>query len=223
MDALELELRQQLIDAAQFGEARDLLVYTQGNFSARIPGSDRVLITPSDVPYPTMVTDDIVEIDLQGNKVAGIHNPSSESAIHTTAFSRDSGVGGCAHVESPYVNALYSLNLEIPNILGNFTYLFAGKGLALGPAIRSANQDFAERTLDAMGDRKGVVWKNHGMFCVGPDIKLALKRCMAAEQAARVYYLAINLDRGVPDLIPQDVQDEMVEKAIEYGWAEAKK
>jgi len=223
MNAVELELRQQLIDAARFCEARDLLVYTQGNFSARIPGTDRVLITPSDTPYSTMDPDDIVEVDLRGNKVAGKRAPSSETPIHTTAYRRDPKVGGCAHVESPYVNALYTLNLELPNILGNFTYLFAGKGLAMGPAIRSANQDFADKTLDAMRDRMGVVWKNHGLFCVGPDIILALKRCMAAEQAARVYYLALCLNRGKPDLIPQDVQDEMVAKAVEYGWAEAKK
>lgn len=223
MDAHELELRQQLIDAAQYCECRDLLVYTQGNFSARIPGTDRVLITPSDIPYPTMVPEDIVEVDLDGNKVSGKHSPSSETAIHTTAMRRNPQVMACAHVESPYVNALYTLDLEIPNIIGNFTYLFAGKGLALGPSIRSANQDFAEKTLDAMGDKMGVVWKNHGMFCVGPDVKLAMKRCMAAEQAGRVYYLALSLNRGTPDLIPQDVQKEMVETAIAHGWAEAAK
>jgi ribulose-5-phosphate 4-epimerase/fuculose-1-phosphate aldolase len=221
MDAHELELRQQLIETAQFCEGRDLLMYTQGNFSARIPGTDRVLITPSDVPYPTMVPEDIVEVDLDGKKVSGKHSQSSETAIHTTAMRRNPEVMACAHVESPYVNALYSLDLELPNILGNFTYLFAGKGLALGPSIRSANQDFAEKTLDAMGEKMGVVWKNHGMFCVGPDIKLAMKRCMAAEQAGRVYYLALCPNRGTPDLIPQDVQKDMVETAIAHGWAEA--
>src|SRR5207237_3882207 len=63
--------------------------------------------------------------------VHGIHEPTSEMEIHSLAYRTRPTVGGCVHVESPYVNTLYSLNLTIPNILGNFVYLFAGKGLAL--------------------------------------------------------------------------------------------
>jgi ribulose-5-phosphate 4-epimerase/fuculose-1-phosphate aldolase len=221
MNNIELELREQLIYVAQYCESRDLLIYTQGNFSARIPDTDRVLITPSDIPYPTMTPDDIIEIDLEGNKVSGKHEPSSETAIHVTAMRRYPYVGACAHIESPYLNALYTLDKPIPNILGNFVYLYAGMGLAIGPSIRSANQDFADQTLDAMGDKFGVVWKNHGLFCVGQTIQVAFKRCITAEQAARVYYLALALGQGEPDLIPEDVQAEMVETAKKWGWVKA--
>lgn len=221
MENIELSLKKDLIQIAQYCESHDLLVFTQGNFSARIPETDRVLITPSDIEYPTMQPDDIVEVDLDGNKISGKHDASSETPIHTTAMRRHPSVLGCAHVESPYLNALYTLDKEIPNIIGNFVYLFGGEGLAVGPSIRSANQDFAEQTLDAMGDKYGVVWKNHGLFCVGSSPRVAFKRCMAAEQAARVYYLALALNQGEPDLIPQDVQDEMVEAARKHGWVQA--
>ena len=204
MKLTDLELRQELIYVAQYCESHDLLIYTQGNFSSRIAGTDRVLITPSDVPYPTMVPEDIIEVDINGNKLSGKYEPSSESPIHLTAMRRDPNVGACVHIESPYLNALYTVNKPVPNILGNFVYLFGGKGLAVGPAIRSANQDFADKTIDAMGDKFGVIWKNHGLFCVGPNIKVAFKRCIAAEQAARVYYLALALGQGEPDLIPAD-------------------
>ena len=72
-----------------------------------------------------------------------------------------------------------------------------------------------------MGDHFGVVWKNHGVFCVGADLEVALDRCIAAEQAARVYYLALALKAGEPDLVPEDVQSEMVEVARASGWSEA--
>ena len=222
MTVSELELRKQIIAGAQLCESRDMLTYTQGNFSARRPGKDQILITPSDVPYPGMQPDDLVVVDLEeGKKIEGKFEPSSETPIHVTAYRRFPNVGACAHVESPYVNALYSLNIEIPNILGNFVYLFAGKGLAVGPSIKSANWDFADRTLDTMGDRFGVVWKNHGMFCVGPDVRTAVKRCLAAEQSARTYWLALNLQRGEPDMIPADVQAEMVKVVAALGWTKA--
>jgi ribulose-5-phosphate 4-epimerase/fuculose-1-phosphate aldolase len=221
MDENEQKLRETLVEIARYCESHDLLVFTQGNFSARIPGTERVLITPSDVEYPTMTPDDIVEIDLNGNKIDGIYEPSSEASIHTTAMKRHPAVMAGAHIEPPYLNALYAVNKEVPNILGNFVYLFGGRGIAVGPSIRSANQEFADKTLDAMGDKFGVVWKNHGLFCVGPDPRTAFKRCMAAEQASRVYYLALSLNQGEPDLIPQEVQDEMVEAARQHGWIQA--
>jgi len=217
----DVSLRRDIVEVARQAEAMGMVMHSQGNFSARIPGTDYVLVTASGVPYVNMGPDDIVTVDMEGQKVHGIHEPTSERAIHTMAYRTYPWVGGCVHVESPYVNVLYTLNLTIPNILGNFVYLFAGKGLAVAPSLKSGNPDFARITLEAMGDHFGVVWKNHGMFCVGQDIRLAFDRCVAAEQAARVYYLALALKLGEPDLIPADVQAEMVAFAEEKGWGRA--
>ena len=221
MVADDVSIRREIVDIAHRAEALGLVQHSQGNFSARIPGTDYILITPSAVPYANMGSDDIVTVDLEGQKVHGIHDPTSEKEIHTLAYRTRPAVGGCVHVESPYVNTLYTLNLAVPNILGNFVYLFAGKGLALAPSIRSGNADFAHITLEAMGEHFGVVWKNHGMFCIGRDIRSAFDRCVAAEQAARVYYQALALKMGEPDLIPEDIQAEMVAVAAERGWERA--
>lgn len=211
MSVVENELRTRLVEIAQWCEAKDLVDISSGNFSARIPGTDYALVTPSGVPYTGMGPEDIITVDLDGNKVDGLHKPSSETPIHTLAMRTIEGVNGCAHVESPYLNALYVMNREIPPVQHNIVYLFAGKGLALGPAMRSGTEEFAERTLEAMGDKSGVVWKNHGVFCIGDTVETAWRRCWAAEQAARVYYLALALQAGEPDLIPEDEQAAMVE------------
>jgi L-ribulose-5-phosphate 4-epimerase len=208
-----IELRKEIIGTAQRCEAMDLVMYSQGNFSIRIPGTDRVLITPSGRPYTNMKPEDIVTVDLLGQKLDGMYESSSETAIHTLAYRLYPWVGACAHVEPPYLNAVYAVNKEVPNIVGNFVYLFQGKGIALGPSAKSGNVGFAEMTLKAMGDRFGVVWKNHGVFCIGKDLQTAFARCWTAEQAARVYYLALSMGVGEPDPIPLDVQAEMAEAA----------
>jgi ribulose-5-phosphate 4-epimerase/fuculose-1-phosphate aldolase len=151
----------------------------------------------------------------------GEYDSSSEADVHALAYRRYKEVGACVHVEPTYLNTLYSLNRPVPNILGNFVYLFGGRGLAPGPSLRSGTANFAAASLDAMGDRFGVVWKNHGVFCVGVDLEVALDRCIAAEQAAHVYYLALALGLGEPDLVPDEVQDEMVEVARASGWSQA--
>jgi ribulose-5-phosphate 4-epimerase/fuculose-1-phosphate aldolase len=193
----------------------------QGNFSVRIPGENLFMITPHGIPYADITPEDLVLAELDGRKLHGEHESSSEADVHALAYRRYHEVGACVHVEPTYINVLYAMNLSVPNILGNFVYLFGGRGLASGPSLRSGTSGFAAASLDAMGDHFGVVWKNHGIFCVGADLEVALDRCIAAEQAARVYYLALALKAGEPDFVPLDVQSEMVEVARASGWSQA--
>lgn len=211
MGNAELELSREIVAVARRAESLGLVQNAQGNFSARIPGQDRFLITPHGVPYAKLVPEDIVVAGLDGRKLQGPYDPSVEVEVHALAYRQHPEVGACAHAEPTFINTLYALNREVPNVLGNFVYLFEGRGLAAGPSLRSGNARFASASLDAMGDRFGVVWKNHGIFCIGDDLEVALDRCVAAEQAARVYYLAVALGVGEPDLVPAEVQDEMVQ------------
>jgi len=213
----ETVLRRIVVAVARQAEALQLVQHTQGNFSARLPGTRLIVITPSGVPYAEMGPEDLVTVDLETGTVAGRHRPSSELEVHRLAYRSRPWVGGCAHVEPPYLNALYAVNREVPNLLGNFVYLFAGRGLAVAPALRSGTREFAEAVLAAMGDRLGVVWKNHGLFCVGDTLRSALDRCVAAEQAAKVYSLALALGAGEPAPIPEEVQEEMVRTARALG------
>ncbi|PZR92357.1 MAG: hypothetical protein DLM67_15050 [Candidatus Nephthysia bennettiae] len=213
MSDQEAELRDRIVRLGRSAEALGLVMHAQGNLSCRVPDTDLVLITPTHIPYSELEPGDLVTLDLRGRKVRGRHSPSSESSTHLLAYRAHSGVGGCVHVEPPYLNALYCVGEQLPNILGNFVYLFGGKGLAVAPPMASGSEEFAERSLAAMGDRHGVVWQNHGLFCVGRDIRLAFERCVAAEQAARVYYLTLALDAGRPAPIPPEVQTEMIRAA----------
>ena len=132
--------------------------------------------------------------------------------MHALAYRRYPDVGGCVHVEPPYLNTLYVLGKEVPNVLANFLYLFGGRGLAVVPPTRSGTREFAELSISSLGNRYGVVWKNHGLFCVGATLGEAFDRCVAAEQAARVCHQALALGLE-PDLIPRPVEAEIVEAA----------
>jgi L-ribulose-5-phosphate 4-epimerase len=211
-------LREQIINIACCCHEMGLILYSQGNFSTRIEGTDEVLITPSGIPYKEMTVDDIVKVSLEGEILEGEHQPSSEITIHLAAYKAYPRIHGCAHTESPYVNALAVLNRTVPNILGNYVYLFGGQGLGVVPGLRSTTQEFADATLNALQGKLGVIWKNHGMFCIGETLQMAFKRCWAAEQSAKVYHLALSLGEDEPDLIAQDVVDEMVEMAKSLGW-----
>jgi L-fuculose-phosphate aldolase len=211
-------LRRSLVEIAQRSESYGLVLRSQGNFSAREPGSDRILITPTGVPYGMMRPGDIVEVGLDGRLISAPHEPSYELPVHLEVYRSDERIGACAHTEPPYLNALYALDRPLPNVLGNFIYAFAGRGLAEGPRMKSGSPEFAAANLRALGERFGVVWPNHGLFCVGRDLERAFTRSLYAEQAAQVYYLAVGLEGREPELLPSDEQADILQSASEGGW-----
>src|SRR5579875_280958 len=114
---------------------------------------------------------------------------------------------------------IVTVDLDGRRVHGNFVYLFGGRGLGQVPARRSGTAEFARASVEALAGHFGVVWKNHGLFCVGQDLRHAFNRCVAAEQAARVYYLALLLRAGPVEVIPKDVEEDMVATAEALGWA----
>jgi len=216
--AEEWPLRNDLVEIALRCEAYGLVLRSQGNFSVRIPDSSRILITPTGRPYSTRRPGDIVEVDLDGRILKGSHAPSYELPVHLAAYQADPRIAACAHTEPPHINALYALNKSLPNILGNFIYAFAGRGLAVGPRMKSGTSAFAKANLEALGDRFGIVWPNHGLFCVGRTLEVAFIRSLHAEQAAQVYYLAIALDGREPLLLPNAEQANYIRAAQAEGW-----
>jgi L-fuculose-phosphate aldolase len=206
------------VEVAQRCEAYGLVMRSQGNFSVRVPGTDRVLITPTGRPYSTMRPGDIVEVDLSGRVLSAPHPPSYELPVHLAAYRANGRIGACAHTEPPHINALYALNKPLPNVLGNFIYAFAGRGLAVGPRMKSGTEAFASANVQALGDRFGIVWPNHGLFCIGRTLEVAFIRSLHAEQAAQVYYLALALNSREPLLLPNEEQARYVESARADGW-----
>ncbi|MDT5336386.1 MAG: L-ribulose-5-phosphate 4-epimerase, partial [Mycobacterium sp.] len=72
----------------------DLVIWTAGNVSARVPDSDLMVIKPSGLDYDSMTADDMVVCDLYGNLVDGALNPSSDTAAHAYVYRHMPEVGG---------------------------------------------------------------------------------------------------------------------------------
>ena len=79
-----------------------LVVLTWGNVSAIDKKTNLVVIKPSGVPYDTMKASDMVVMDLQGNKVEGELNPSSDTPTHLELYRKFDNIGGIVHTHSSW-------------------------------------------------------------------------------------------------------------------------
>src|SRR3712207_9240289 len=83
----------------------ELVVWTAGNVSARVPGQDLLVIKPSGVSYDALDADAMVVCDLHGNLLEGNHQPSSDTAAHAYVYRHLPHVGGVVHTHSTYACA----------------------------------------------------------------------------------------------------------------------
>ena len=96
------ELKKKVFEANLKLVEYNLVVLTWGNVSAIDRGSGLVVIKPSGVPYSTMTADDMVVMDLNGNRVEGNLNPSSDTPTHLELYRRFENIGGIVHTHSQW-------------------------------------------------------------------------------------------------------------------------
>jgi L-ribulose-5-phosphate 4-epimerase len=91
-----------------------LAIYTWGNVSALDRAAGVFAIKPSGVPYDKMNVDDMVIVDLDGRKVEGKLNPSSDTPTHAVLYRNFEGLGGICHTHSPYAVGWAQAGLSLP-------------------------------------------------------------------------------------------------------------
>lgn len=111
-DSEELALRRAVIETARELNSRGINVNKSGNISARF--RDGFLITPTGVPYETLLPEDIVFIDLESGGSQGRRLPSSEWEMHAEVYRARTDAGAVAHCHSAYATALACQNMPIP-------------------------------------------------------------------------------------------------------------
>lgn len=179
-------LCREIIQTARAIEPAGLGVVTAGNVSARC--EDNLLITPSGMPYEDLAEDDIVELDLAGNSVAGRLKPSSEWRLHTAVYGARTDIDAVVHVHSPWATAVACARRDIPA----FHYMVARAG---GDNVRCAgyaifgSEALARNAVTALQDRRACLLANHGMVALGDTLRAAFDLAREMEELAKQYLL----------------------------------
>ena len=214
MDKTELAARKSIITSAMQMNALGINQGTSGNVSVRY--GDRMLVTPSGIPYEELNPRDIVATKLKGDgsKWEGDLAPSSEWRFHLNIYQARPDVGAVVHTHSMYATVLAICGKPIPAV----HYMVAASG---GHDIRIAKyatygtEQLSKNALEALEGRTCCLLKNHGVIATGPNIKRALWLAGEVETVARQYYLSLAIGGG--DIIPDDEIDRIIAKFKAYG------
>jgi ribulose-5-phosphate 4-epimerase/fuculose-1-phosphate aldolase len=164
------------------------IVEAFGHVSARVAGTERVLITPRKAL--ALVTEaDLVEVDLDGCQVAGGGSPPLETAMHLAVYRRRSEVGAIARGHPRHV-AAYAC-------AGQSLRVAHGFGANLGPVVPVFEQPFlvataemGEGVADALGNAEAVILQSNGMLAVGQSVPHACVQALFLEETATLQLMA---------------------------------
>ena len=163
-----------------------LVAWTSGNVSARDPDSGLVAIKPSGVRYEDLRPEHMVIVDLDGTRVEGDLEPSSDTASHLYIYRHRSDVGGIVHTHSPYATAFAAANMPIPVYLTAQADEFGGP-IPCGGFALIGGEEIGKVVVEAIGDSPAVLLKNHGVFTVGQTAEAAVKAAVMVEDVARLH------------------------------------
>ncbi|MFG2077526.1 L-ribulose-5-phosphate 4-epimerase [Nonomuraea maritima] len=189
----------------------NLVVWTAGNVSGRVPGEDLFVIKPSGVSYDELTPENMVVCDLDGNLVEGEHAPSSDTAAHAYVYRNMPEVGGVVHTHSTYASAWAARGEAIPCVLTAMADEFGGE-IPVGPFALIGDDSIGQGIVKTLkGHRsKAVLMQNHGVFSIGKDAKDAVKAAVMCEDVARTVHIARQLGDPLP--IAQDDIDRLYDR-----------
>ncbi len=178
----------------------NLVVLTWGNVSAIDRESGLVVIKPSGVPYSSMTAEDMVVMDLNGNKVEGRLNPSSDTPTHLELYRSFENIGGIVHTHSPWACSWAQAGRDIPAYgTTHADFAFGGVPCTRGLTEDEVNNEYELNTGKVIVEefnKRGikpeecpaVLIHRHGPFTWGKDESKAVENALILEEVAKMAY-----------------------------------
>jgi L-fuculose-phosphate aldolase len=174
---------------------------TLGHVSARPAGGDTVYIKRKGPALEEVSPDDVVEVD---DPSAALH---LETVIHTEIYAKRPDVGAIIHAHPPYLTAFGATTAEL-ELLTHDAVLFAD-GIAYfeDTAGLITEEQQARAVAEALGTRRAVILRNHGVVVADSDVRWAVLSAITLERAVHLQAIAATL--GTLHPIPRDLAERM--------------
>jgi len=211
------QLKQKVYEANMLLPKYHLVTFTWGNVSEIDHETGIFAIKPSGIDYDELKPEDMVLVDLDGNKVEGRYKPSSDTATHMELYKAFPDIGGIVHTHSSWATSWAQAGRAIPCYgTTHADYMYGDI-----PCVRNLTKEEIEvayeqntgkliieyfKDIDYMA-MPAVLCKNHGPFTWGKDSMDAVHNSVVLEEVAK---MAARCEKINPQVVvaPQELQDK---------------
>ena len=213
------ELKQQVYEANMQLPRRGLVTYTWGNVSGIDREKGLFVIKPSGVEYDDLTPEMLVVLDLDGNKVEGDLNPSSDTKTHLELYKAFPQLGGIVHTHSIHAVAFAQARRDLPAFgTTHADYFYGAVPCTRELTPEEIDEDYEKNTgkviIETFKKRgidpayvPGVLCASHGRFTWGHDAAQAVYHAAVLEEVAKMAILTLTVDPAAQPA-PQHVLDK---------------
>jgi L-fuculose-phosphate aldolase len=208
----EAELRREVVRVARLLEPMKLSRGKSGNVSARTKRG--FLVTPTGVPYESLQARQLVELDLDGNRLRGALEPSSEWRIHADIYRARPETRAVVHAHPPYATAFAIAGVPLEAV----HYMIAiagGHDVRIARYATFGTKALSKHVLVALRDRQACLMAHHGLVALGSTVQGALRVADEVEGVAEMQFLARTI--GNAPALPRAEMARVAEKFKSYG------
>lgn len=214
----ETDLRRLLAESCRILFRLGLVDY-MGHPSARIPGTDRVLIKPRHSlrirSQDRITPDDMVIIDLDGHLIDGRDHPPGERFIHTCIYRARPDVQAVVHTHQPMATIMGIASAPIHPIL-HVESALVERPVPIWPCAKLVTDDaLGEQLAKALGDHSVVHLQGHGIASVAGTVQEAAINAIHLEHLAEANWKVLAMGKQ-PRIIPPDEIHQRAATGV--GW-----
>jgi L-fuculose-phosphate aldolase len=211
----ESSLRADIVEVGRRMYARGYTASNDGNISVRL-GSDRLLMTPKGVCKGFMTPDMMCITDLDGRKLEGDRDPSSEMLMHLEVYRQRPDVHAVVHAHPPTATGFAVAGIQLGRAV--LAEVLATLGSIPIPEYATpSTKELPEAVRKYIHAYDGMLLANHGALTVGPDVYAAYYKMETVEHFAKISLVARLL--GGERLISQEEVIRLQNLRGKYGIA----
>ncbi len=209
----ESDLRRQIVDIGRLMYQKGWVAANDGNISARLDDS-RILATPTGVSKGMMREEDLIVCDMQGNRLEGTRDRTSEILMHLTIYEMRPDIGAVVHAHPPVATGFATAGRGLdqpllPEVVVNLGCVpLCAYGLP-------GTYELSDTLRPYVPDYDALLMANHGAVAYGTDLGRAFFNMETVEHVARITLIAELL--GGPKPLPENEVERLCQARDRYG------
>jgi len=200
----EEELKKRICKTVKRLFNRGLISALGGNISARIPGAREFWITPSGIFKGELKLKDLVKVDLDGNVVEGLLNPSIETPFHAIIYRKRADVNAIVHSHNPIATGLALAGIQIQPVTIEAIAILGN--VKIVPWAIPGTKTLANLIGKHIENTKVLILMNHGVVGVGSDLLEAEAIVETLEEVAAIQFIARAFKEKIPLIPKKDIE-----------------
>lgn len=192
MDETVYKLAEELVEASKRAYTRGIQTGSGGNVSARIPGTETMLVKASGGSLGDCTPEGFLITDFDGNLIEGIGKPTREALLHGYIYRLKPEVNAVVHVHAPYAIGWSSSKKDLPLVTWHAKLKIPGAIPTLdvhAAMVRPEDVPLVEKMFTENPDTPAFLLADHGIVAMGKNPLVAEHNAELIEETAQVAIL----------------------------------